>query len=401
MALFRAHNQLSLPAQAFSYLEPETIYLDSACQTLRPQPVIDAVDEYYREYNACGERVKYEWGIKVDAKIAAARDKLLKLAGKSGREFVCAFTLNTTYGINLLLSQLPAGRFEQMVTSVNEHNSVFLPTITWARRLGIERLVLERKADGSLDYAPDDLKKPVVVVNSTSNIDGTDLADARTLAKDVHDADGILILDGAQSIGHQPDLLKNLDFDALCFSGHKMYAPSLGVIIIRKKLLNMLSIDFVGGGMVSSVQKNSFDFIPDEPATWLEAGLQNFSGIIGLDAAVNWRQSFRSGGKSAEDYERALSSVLYETVKAVPSLTLLNHSPSPIVSFYSDRLDSHKLAIYLSAQGIMARSGYFCCHYYLDEYKHLPPLLRLSLGLNNTPEQIEKLGNILRKLVSK
>lgn len=99
----------------FEYLAADTVYLDSACQTLRPQPVIDALNDYYLHYNACGERVKYEWGRKVDDHVAATRQAILDAFKFSSKHYVASFTLNTTYGLNLLLAQLPRGRYKQKV----------------------------------------------------------------------------------------------------------------------------------------------------------------------------------------------------------------------------------------------------------------------------------------------
>src|SRR5579871_3897089 len=175
MTLFRKHSAASEGSEKpgdFGYLPADSCYFDSACQTLRPQPVIDAVTEYYREYNACGGRVKYAWGEKVDGIVSATRKKLLKLLDKSAKEYSVAFCLNTTAGINLVLHQLPEGRYQRIVTSEIEHNSVFLPTQTCAKRFHLERIVLPRRPDGSLDFQPDQLEKAVIVVNTASNIDG-------------------------------------------------------------------------------------------------------------------------------------------------------------------------------------------------------------------------------------
>lgn len=138
----------------FDWLEPRDIYLDAACQSLRPRPVIDALTDYYTAFGACGGRVKYTWGSRVDEEVQGARDAVLDLFGLAGRTHAVSFTLNTTYGLNLLLGQLPAATFGRVVTSHTEHNSVFLPTITAAKRLGVDRLVLERTADGAIAYEP-------------------------------------------------------------------------------------------------------------------------------------------------------------------------------------------------------------------------------------------------------
>ena len=398
--LIRGHTAEDPAVKDFDYLAETQIYLDSACQTLRPQQTINAMDRYYHEYNACGERVKHEWGRKVDEEIQDTRERLLKLIGKSRREYVCAFTLNTTYGINLLLSQLAENTFERIITSAMEHNSVFLPSITYARKLGLGRSVLSRQPDGALDYQPQQLSKSIVLVNTTSNIDGSILTNATALASDTHRAGGIVILDAAQTMGHHPELITHVDFDAACFSGHKMYGPSIGVIIAKKTLLERLDPSFIGGGTVQDVQRDAYTLLPDEPASRLEPGLQNFAGIIGLGAAIGWLAKYRPEGKMPKDYVQALAQKLYDGISRIPHVTLFNHAPSSIVSFYSDKINAHKLSIYLSAQGIMARSGYFCCHYYLDALSHLPPLLRLSLGLNNTQRQVESTVRILERIIT-
>ena len=396
MTLFRRHAQAE-PAEHngdFSYLSADTYYFDSACQTLRPQPVIDAVNEYYRDYNACGGRVKYAWGEKVDGIVAGAREKLLRLVDKNAKDYTVAFCINTTAGINLLLQQLPVGQFRRIVTSEIEHNSVFLPSQTCTRRFQLERLVLPRLADGSLDFKPDDLEKAVVVVNTASNIDGRTLNNVTDLVDAAHNRGGVVILDAAQTMGHDTRLLRSVRFDAVCGSSHKMYGPSLGFIIIAKTFLKQLDCFFIGGGTVSDVRRDDFDLLDSDEDAFarLEPGLQDFAGIAGLSAAIDWL------GKQHADL--AVAQTLFESLASNDRLKLLNTTPGPILSFYTDLVDAHRLALYLSAQNIMARSGYFCCHYYLKNLKNLPPLLRISIGHHNTTSQAAHVAGVIQQIVN-
>ena len=399
MSFFRKHAEpektdTEVP-EDFSYVNPNAHYFDSACQTLRPQPVISAVTEYYREYNACGGRVKYAWGEKVDSIVSDTRQRLLKLLGKTSKDYTVAFCLNTTSGINLILQQLPQGRFRRIVTSEIEHNSVFIPTQTCAKRFQLERLVLPRLPDGSLDFQAADLEKAVVVVNTSSNIDGRILRNVKDLVKAAHERGGVVILDAAQTMGHGPDFLHNVEFDALCGSAHKMYGPSLGFIVIRKAFLAELSCFFLGGGTVADVRKDDFDLLdaPDEEFARLESGLQDFAGIAGLGAAIEWMGKFKPEN---QDLARAL----YDSLRSNDQLKVVNLEPSPIISFHTDRVDAHRLALYLSAQNIMVRSGYFCCHYYLKNLRGLPPLLRISIGLQNTASQTSHVSDVIQKIVN-
>ncbi len=385
----------------FTYLDEKTVYLDSACQTLRPEQVIDAMDEYYHEYNSCGGRVKYEWGIKLDEKIKETRKKVLNFVGKSSSKYTVAFTLNTTYGLNLVLSQLPP-KFKKIITSDIEHNSVFLPTMAMAKRLGIPRIVLERSVDGSLVYDKNDLSESVAVLNSMSNIDGRELVNLKEITNDLHKTGGIVLVDAAQGISHNQDIIRESDFDALFFSGHKMYGPSIGVIVIKKTLLANLDVGFIGGGMVEEVESDTYKLIsdPDDLSSRLEIGLQNFAGIVGLSTSLDWIKNYQQEGVTAQAYQEKLSRSLFDELSNISNIKLINNSPSSIVSFYSDKIDAHRLAIFLSAQNIMVRSGYFCCHYYLKNLKKYPPLVRVSLGLNNTKEQVDSFVKTLQTIMT-
>lgn len=385
----------------FAYLEDGAVYLDSACQTLRPQRVIDAMAKYYHEYNSCGGRVKYDWGIKLDEEIKETRKKTLLFVGKSASEYVVAFTLNTTYGLNLVLGQLPP-KFKKVITSDIEHNSVFLTTMAFAKRLDIPRVVCERSGDGSLVYNKEDLGESVVVLNSMSNIDGRELVNLKEITNNLHKSGGIILVDAAQGMSHNQQIIRESDFDALFFSGHKIYGPSIGIVVIKKTLLAALDIKFIGGGMVEDVEAESYQLIsdPDDLSSRLEIGLQNFAGIIGLGASLDWLKTYTPESLSVRAHQDGLAQFLFDELSRMPSLKLINNSPSQILSFYSDKIDAHRLAIFLSAQKIMVRSGYFCCHYYLKNLKKYPPLVRVSLGLNNTKEQVEFFVKTLQVIIN-
>lgn len=327
------------------------------------------------------------------------RKAVLDLLRLSEKDYAVSFTLNTTYGINMLLQQLPAHTYKRIITSDIEHNSVFLPTQTAAERLGIERLVLQRNVDGSLTYTAAQLHKAIVVVNVVSNIDGRTLHNLAQLVRDTHKAGGIVIVDAAQAMAHSYELLQGVHADAICFSAHKMYAPSLGVVVGAKHLLQSLSVQFVGGGMVQQVTKNSFTLLPEQDiATRLEPGLQAYAEIIALGEAVKWLQNVKPFGKTPKQYLQELSVELYEGLQGISSITVMNTEPRPVISFYSSEHEAHRLAIFLSGAGIMARSGSFCCHFYLLEQQKSPPLVRFSLGLHNTNGDIKTIVDTLRRL---
>jgi selenocysteine lyase/cysteine desulfurase len=384
----------------FEYLSQGAIYLDSACQTLRPVPVIKAQEDYFKNFNACGGRVKYEWGRKVDEITLQAKAKLLEYTGLSQNDYAVSFTLNTTYGINLVLMQLPAGRFKRIVVSEVEHNSVFLPSIAFSKRVGVERLVLPRDEDGSLLYNKQDLEKAVVLLNTTSNIDGRSLVNLNKIVTDTHARGGVVVLDAAQSMASYPEFLKGVDFDCLIGSSHKMYGPSLGFIIIKKDLLKALEPNFIGGGTANDVYKDSFELMTDDYLSEiLEPGLQNFSGIVGFNTALDWIGTYKPEGMERHEHQSQLAQIYFDALSQIEDIKMINREPSTVLNFYTQKVDGHKLAIYLSQQNIMARSGYYCCHYYLKHLKDYPPLLRISLGLHNTKAEATHALDTIKKLV--
>ena len=387
----------------FNYLSEKDVYLDSACQSLRPRPVIDALNAYYIEHNSCGERVKYDWGRTTDEKVAATRHKILKYLKLSPRKYFVSFTLNTTYGLNLLLSQinLKNADIKTIITSDIEHNSPFLATISCAKRGNIPRQVIKRNRDGSLptDEIPE---HALVVINCTSNIDGRLLVNIKDVVKTVHKKKGYIIIDAAQALGHHADLLHKTDADAICFSAHKMYAASLGGIIIRRDFAKLIDTDFIGGGMVDDVEKETYLLSKDNPDhayTQFEPGLQAWGEIIALGAAIDW---LNSRTKEDKTELKANTEKLFNFLKGQKHLHLINDEPSTTMSFYVDKkevgFDSHTLGAALADEGIMARTGYFCVHYYLDHVKHYPPLIRFSLGYHTRPSDIDKVINALKKI---
>ena len=329
----------------FAYLPQSAVYFDAACQSLRPQPVIDAVNEYYQMFNSCGERVKYDWGLKVDERVEQTRSDILKFLKLSSRKYFISFTLNTTYGLNLILSQLKPDGLASIVTSDIEHNSVFLSTMAFSRRTGLQRTV-------------------------------------------VHKHGGLLIIDAAQAMSHYHELLAGVDADAICFSSHKMYGPSLGAIVAKKSLVQHLQPSVLGGGMVDDVTMDDFVLSSSNDEhihTIFEPGLQAYGEIIGLGAAVRWLSK-----ASEDDHVLDYAGQLLDFLKSANDFHVLNNEVTPTIAFYHDKYDAHLLAEAMSDQGIMARSGHFCAHYYLAHVKGYPPLVRLSLGLHNRQSDVDK-----------
>lgn len=393
------NNSYNVSMKDFDYLGEGEVYLDAACQSLRPRPVIEALNDYYTRHNSCGERVKYKWGIETDEKVEATRAAVLKFLKLSGRKYTVSFTLNTTYGINLILSQLNTAGFAKVMTSEIEHNSPFLGTMAFARRTGLPREVMTRSEDGSIKINEYDFTRAVVVVNCAANFDGRKLGNIKELTRAVHKAGGIIIIDAAQAMAHSHEILQGTEADAVCFSAHKLYAPSLGVIVWRDDLLGHLDPLWLGGGMVDDVQKDNYLLSAENKEhrhTRFESGLQAWGEIVALGEAIKWLNN--TSKKTWVGLEQNYTE-LYDFLAGSEKVHLVNKAANPTISFYVEGLDSHLLGSALSRENIMARTGYFCAHYYLSHVLGLPPLVRFSLGLHNRPEDIDKVKKVLEKVI--
>lgn len=382
----------------FDYLGEKTVYLDAACQSLRPRPVIEMLNQYYTEHNSCGERVKYPWGEKTDAMVEATRRKILKFLKLKGKDYFVSFTLNTTYGINLILNEIDPEYVEKVVTSEIEHNSPFLATMAMAKRLGVPRVVLKRGEDGSLSL-DEDFAGAVVVVNCAANFDGRQLVNLKEVVKKVHKDGGIIIIDAAQAMAHYAEMLEKMEADAICCSAHKMYAPSLGVIVARRDLVPKLTQNIIGGGMVDDVFEDRYllsaEANKDHVHTIFEAGLQAWGEICALGTAIDWLEK-----RTKKDKQRleSCTAELDAFLRNNPKVHMVGAKPNPTMSFYVEGIDSHLLGAALGKEGIMARTGYFCAHYYLDKVCKYPPLVRFSLSYATRESDIERVKRAMKKL---
>ena len=383
----------------FDYLGEKTVYVDAACQSLRPKPVVEALTRYYFEHNSCGERVKYPWGEKTDALVEGTRKKVLKLLKLKAKDYFVAFTLNTTYGINLLLNEIKPELVKKVVTSEIEHNSPFLATMALAKRLGVPRVVLERLDTGALDYREGDFQKAVVVVNCASNFDGRQMKNIAQVVKQVHKEGGIIIIDAAQAMAHYHELLEKTEADAICCSAHKMYAPSLGVIVARRDLVPKLNQTFIGGGMVDDVTMDGYELSAlgnkEHVHTIFEPGLQAWGEIVALGEAIDWLGARTKADKQRlEDCTRELD----EFLRGKEKVKMVGWEANPTMSFYVEGLDSHLLGAALGKEGIMARTGYFCAHFYLDKVCKYSPLMRFSLSYATRESDIERIKEVMSRI---
>ena len=420
-----------MPTKSFKYLDKNLIYLDQACQTLRPKKVIETELKYYTHLNSCGGRGNHQMVRQVNEVMHETRKQILHFIGKSSNKYTVVFCPNTTIGINILLTNLNWQNYKQIVTTDKEHNSVYLPAISFAKKFNKQLRILLRSQQKSLDpIALSKISNSVCLFNTTSNIDGESLNELDISIKTLKNEGNLVLLDATQSLAHNKIDFFDLDFDCLFASGHKIYAPSIGFMVIKKSLIKDLDQFWVGGGTVQKVENQNYELIEVESdlGTRLEFGLQDYAAIFGLSEALEWLSEYKIkeeypkidydsslvksvGNKllgigPAEEsifYIEALADLLFDNLQNMQKknkIKLLNKKASSIISFVAIGLDSYSLTARLSEQNIICRSGFMCCHSYIKDVLKMPAVTRVSIGLHNTPEDIITFLKTLNKILS-
>jgi cysteine desulfurase / selenocysteine lyase len=377
------------------------VYLDTACQSLRPSVVLQAINRYYEEESACAGRSMHHLAAAVTREIDLARGIVAKHLNAAKNEEII-FTRNTTEAINLIACSLGLNSGDVVLISDKEHNSNLIPWQQLARQHGIVLKVVPSLPDNSFDISAfeERLKEHVKLVSMvfTSNLDGATIP-AQEIIKRAHRQGALVLLDAAQAAPHQKLNVKSLDVDFLAISGHKMLGPSgTGVLYGKYKLLEKLSPFLVGGDTVSSSTYESCEFLP--PPAKFEAGLQDYAGIIGLGAAVIYLNEI--GFDAIQKQELILNEYITRETKGIDGIHLIGPADARlragIFSFYIDNLDHHRIALMLDQMaGIIVRSGQHCVHSWFHAHG-IPGSVRASLYFYNTLDEAESFVTNLKKI---
>ena len=245
--------------------EKQIVYLDSACQSLRPRQVIDAITCYYVKFPACSGRSNHQLATAVAQKVDDVREQVARFIGASHKEEI-VFSRNTTEGINLIANSLDFKTGDVVLVGGKEHNSNLIPWQVVAKKCGVQLKIQVPLADGTFDLTAfeQNLKSGVrlVAFGQTSNLDGVSLP-VEQIIKLAHKSGALVLLDAAQSAPQRKINVRSLDVDFLAFSGHKILGPSgTGVLYGKAKLLDGLTPFLVGGDTVASSTYETAEFLP-------------------------------------------------------------------------------------------------------------------------------------------
>lgn len=379
------------------------LYLDNGATSQRPQPVLDAIEGFYKKHNANPLRGVYQLSVEATQDYENARQKVADFIGaKKASEII--FTRNATESLNLAaysygLEFLKAG--DEIVVSILEHHSNLLPWQMVAKATGAKLVFLECGPDGSISKEEIAAKireqTRLVAITQISNVLGisTPLEEIITTA---HAAGAVVVVDGAQSVPHQKVDVQALDADFFAFSGHKLLGPmGIGVLYGKEALLNKMPPFLRGGEMIEYVTKEDATYAPLPHK--FEAGTVNAAGAVGLAAAIDYIQGI--GYETIEKLEQELTVYAYESLSAIDHVRILGSADpkkhAGIINFLVEGVHPHDVSAYLDSKNICVRAGHHCAQPLL-QHLGISATTRASFFFYNTREEVEALAQALKEI---
>lgn len=378
------------------------VYLDNAATSQIPKFVEEKVRDFNEKERANVHRGVHALGLRATNQYESSRQKVANFIGANNAKEVI-FTSGCTDSLNLVAASfgeqnIQAG--DEILVSIMEHHSNLLPWQQLAKRKQAKLNFIEINSDGLLDIenlkSKISSKTKIVALTHVSNVLGT-INPIKELTDLAHEKGAIVVVDGAQAVGHFPIDVAELNVDFYAFSGHKMFAPTgIGVLYGKKDLLDKMPPYRLGGEMIANVTR--------EGATWaevpykFEAGTPNIAGAIGLGAAIDYLQSLDF--ELIQKHEQELTSYALAKLKNVSGLTIYGPQKSNgrigVISFNLKNIHPHDLATALDLDGIEVRAGHHCAQPLMASL-NTESTVRASLSIYNTKDDIDKLVSSLHE----
>ncbi|MBN1915931.1 cysteine desulfurase [Candidatus Dojkabacteria bacterium] len=386
---------------------PNLVYLDSAATSQKPQSVIDAIKDYYENYNSNIHRGIYKISEQATDAYEKTRKKIAKfINAKSEKEII--FTRNTTESINLIAKTWGKENVkaeDKILISEMEHHSNILP---WQQLSGEQNICLRyiNVRDHKLDIQRaeaeiNETKPALLAITHVSNSLGT-INPVKKLAEIAHKNGGMILIDGAQSVPHMQVDVQSLDADFLAFSGHKMLGPTgIGVLYVKEEILKKMNPFLTGGGMIKSVSRFETEFA-DHPYKF-EAGTPDIAGTIGLSAAIDYMNTI--GIERIETHERNLTKYALKKLSGLSEVTILglpfSEDRAGVISIVVDEIHPHDIAQLLDENNIAVRAGHHCNHILMKDVLKVTATTRISFHIYNDENDIDRFVESLKSIMTK
>jgi len=354
---------------------PDLCYLDSAATSQKPDSVIEAVTHFLGHNNANVKRGFHWLSDEADGAYLMARETVAHFIGAQPSEII--FTQNATAGINTVArGYRPSLSTDAVYVTDAEHNSNYLPWL----HAGPVHIFSSRHQPQPQSHAW------LFAVTHLSNILG-EVTPVKQFARVAHAHNAAILVDAAQSVGHLPVNVKELDADFLVFSGHKMLAlTGIGVLYVRKECQDDFVPETLGGGTVDDVTEN--DFIWSRFPMALEAGTPPIVEAISLRAAIDYLNGL--GMDKVSNHISEVSRYCNSRLMDIEICPYGSPDKHGLVSFNLDDIHPHDVVFELNKLNIAVRGGYLCAHLW-HRFHKLNGSVRASFHVYNTLADVDRL----------
>jgi len=353
------------------------VYLDSGATSQKPEVVLDAEQDFYRQRNAAVHRGAHQLAEEATEAFESARGRVAACVGADADEIV--WTSNATAGINLVayaMSNATAGRGgpaarrfalgegDEIVVTVSEHHSNLVPWQELALRTGATLRWIGVDDAGRMRLEQLDTvvtgRTKVLAFTHASNVTGA-ITPVAPFVERARAVGALTVLDACQTVPHLPVDLRALGVDFAVFSGHKMLGPTgVGALYGRRELLEAMPPVQFGGSMVEVVTMERTTFAP--PPQRFEAGTQMVAQVVGMAAAADYLSELGMAGVAA--HEHHLAGLLLDAVASVPGMRVIGptdtHDRLATVSFVAEGVHAHDVGQVLDDSGVAVRVGHHC-----------------------------------------
>lgn len=380
------------------------VYLDNASTTQKPKQVIDALTNYYNNYNANIHRSVYSIAEEATEAYEKVRDKVAKFLNISKREEII-FVRGTTEGINLVAYAWGRKHIKEgdiIVTTEYEHHSNIVPWQLLVKEKGAKLEYIEINDNGELILDQLDKylatgKVKLVVFSLMSNVLGT-ISDAEKIISKCHEAGVKTLVDAAQAVPHMSVDVTKLGCDFFAFSAHKMLGPTgIGVLWVRKSVLETMDPFHGGGDMIREVHKyeTTWNDLPYK----FEAGTPNIADVIGFGSAIDYLSQL--GMETVRKHEMELTQYALDKMSQIKGIVIYGPKDvskrGGVISFNFHDVHPHDVATIVDREGIAIRSGHHCAQVLMEKL-NVAATNRASFYIYNTKQDVDKLIQSLGKV---
>ena len=375
------------------------VYFDNAATSQKPQVVIDALVDYYSNYNANIHRGVHTLSQEATNAYEEARKKI-QVHFNAAKLYEIIFTSGTTHGINLVAtgysSLLKKG--DEIIVSALEHHSNIVPWQMLCERTGATLKVIPINEHGELIFSEYEKllsnKTKLVFVNHISNTLGT-INPIKEIIDKAHAVGANVLIDGAQACPHLKPDIQQLDVDFYVGSAHKMCGPTgIGFLYGKEELLNLLPPYQGGGEMIKEVtfEKTTYADLPHK----FEAGTPNIADAIAFGVAIDYLNEL--GFENIASYENELLQYATKKLLNIDGLKIYGTSKNKtsVISFNIENIHPYDIGAIIDKLGVAVRTGHHCTQPIMDFYK-IPGTVRASFAFYNTKEEIDIFVEALKK----